>query len=80
MSKFKTISFYAKCSDLCGGNIVNDSQNTFEFDGYPPKFLGDGNGINLEIDLETGHILNWKKPSDDDIVEFLDIDQEEFDK
>ena len=44
-----------------------------ESDGYVPSGFGIGGGdyIELEIDFETGQILNWKKPSDDDVEEFL---------
>ena len=40
-----------------------------EHNGYVPRFLP-GNGgdyVNLEIDLETGTILNWKKLISSDI-------------
>lgn len=55
----KTIQFYGKTSDCFGGVIKVDDKVIKEMDGYPPFFLGDGDGIDLEIDLATGQILNW---------------------
>jgi hypothetical protein len=35
-----------------------------EYNGYVPSFLGrGGDDVELEIDLETGQIVGWKKPS-----------------
>lgn len=63
------IRVQAKCSDMCGIYLIGDpnhQQNTVH-DGYVPKELGIGGGdyISFEIDLETGQIVGWKKPSDE---------------
>ena len=65
----KSISFYAKCSDRFGCSIKEDGEAVGRYEGYPPAFLGDPHrdGINLEINIETGQILNWKKPSEEEI-------------
>lgn len=52
----------AKCSDLCFMSLV-DSNGQFrgEYDGYVPDFfpgLHYGDYIELEIEVETGRILN----------------------
>ena len=54
----------AKCSDLCWLRIDNDDgEPLLEHDGYVPDFMPGqhwGDYIDLEIDVETGVILNWK--------------------
>ena len=43
-------------------------------DGYVPSFFpGDhyGDYLILDIDLETGQILNWKRPTAGEVVEML---------
>ena len=62
-----TICISAKCSDLCYTQLVNkDGVILAQKDGYVPKFMpGEhyGDYVMLDIDLETGTILNWKRPS-----------------
>lgn len=58
-----TIRISAKCSDLCYSEIINDDRNLVaENDGYVPENIGIGGGdfVELEIDLQTGKVLNWK--------------------
>jgi hypothetical protein len=65
LPKIKTISFTAKCSDLFSA-AAKDASGQFagEYTGYVPPWLDkDGDYIELTIDVETGQILNWKKPS-----------------
>jgi hypothetical protein len=65
-----TITISAKCSDLCYVQLLDkDDRLLAQRDGYVPKFMpenGPENGgdyVVLDIDLETGIILNWKRPS-----------------
>ena len=71
--KAKSMSISAKCSDMFGGTIKDEEGNDlFEYDGYVPDFFpGDhyGDYIQLDIDLDTGRITNWKKPTAKDIAE-----------
>ena len=66
----KTISISAKCSDLFGAFLYDGNKLVGEYDGYVPEWLPNpknqhfGDYINLEIDIETGRILNWKKPTE----------------
>jgi hypothetical protein len=55
----RTMKFYAKTSDCFSGLICEDGKVLKDIDGYPPLFLGDGDGVELEIDLATGQILRW---------------------
>lgn len=67
--KAKTITISAKCSDLCYAVLLDEQGNQIgeEHDGYVPKFFPDdhyGDYVMLDIDLETGKILNWKAPTE----------------
>ena len=57
----------AKCSDLCFAQLQNSTGRVVaEHNGYVPALMpGEhyGDYICLEIDLKTGTILNWKRPS-----------------
>jgi len=65
----RTIRFYAKTADCFCCEILEDGKSVSEedYDGYPPWFLGDGDGVALEIDLDTGQVQNWKVPSEEEI-------------
>ena len=69
--KAKTISISAKCSDLFYANILDEKGNSIkEYDGYVPDFFPDkhyGDYVMLKIDIETGKILNWKAPTQDEL-------------
>lgn len=61
--KPKILSITAKCSDLFSGHIIDEDFNVIkEYEGYVPKDLGIGGGdyVEMEIDLQSGQILNWK--------------------
>lgn len=70
----KTISINAKCSDLFYASLNDEAEGRIgEYDGYVPDFFpGEhyGDYIQLEIDIETGKILNWRKPSTKDLKIF----------
>jgi hypothetical protein len=70
----KTIKISAKCSDLMFATLhdENGKQIGSKHDGYVPDWLGvDGYGdyVNLTIDITTGEILNWKRPTNFDLNE-----------
>jgi hypothetical protein len=62
----KVMRMSAKCSDLFWAAFDDASGNTLgEYDGYVPNFMpGEhyGDYVELNIDLATGQILNWKAP------------------
>jgi hypothetical protein len=67
--KAKVISISAKCSDLFSASLDDGRV----YDGYVPKFFPGqhyGDYVELEIELETGRILNWKKPTEEDLSVF----------
>jgi len=75
MPKLKTmptmISFSAKCSDLFTASFSDAEKNEVaEYRGYVPGFFPEdhyGDYVQLDVDLKTGQILNWKAPSLADI-------------
>lgn len=71
----KTLEIVAKCSDCCCATLyADDGAELGDHDGYVPDFMpdtGGGDYINLKIDIETGQILNWKKPTAAQLEEFI---------
>ena len=65
----KTIRIQAKCSDLFFATLKNDDGTREEYEGYVPEWFPNhninhgGDYVDLTIDIETGTIVNWKKPS-----------------
>lgn len=62
-----TLRISAKCSDLCWTEYTDKDGNKTESDGYVPKNIGIdsyGDYIDIDIDMKTGQILNWKPVSD----------------
>ena len=56
----------AKVNDLFYAKLLSIAMTKLaEYDGYVPDFFPDGGGdyISLDIDINTGKILNWKSPS-----------------
>lgn len=66
--KITTLRISAKCSDLCNVQAFDANDNQIaEGDGYVPNFMPDehyGDYVMLDIDVATGRILNWIKPTD----------------
>ena len=60
----RIIKISAKCSDMCDTRVQDDGVTVHQKCGYAPGGIGIGGGdyIRLDIDAETGQILNWKKP------------------
>jgi hypothetical protein len=73
----RTIDFYAKCADRFWCAIKENGVTVGQYDGYPPKLLGDSDGVSMEIDLETGQIQNWVKPTEEDLKQILVEKKEE---
>ena len=62
----------AKCSDQCMTGYTDSKGNVTESDGYVPEGIGIGDGygdyIEINIDMKTGQILNWKPVSDAQVI------------
>ncbi len=69
-SKKLTLSITAKCSDMFLATLHNNGHYKGEYSGYVPAWFPNsnvshfGDYVELRIDVATGQILNWKKPSD----------------
>ena len=75
-----TIQLTVKCGDCFAASLVEDGHIIGECDGYVPDFMPPGSGgdyIILTIDIETGKILNWKKPTESQLHEVFGREDEE---
>jgi len=79
--KIKKISISGKTSDsLIIWAYDENGDYVGEYDGYVPDCLPgdpDGDYINFVVDVETGQILNWTKPTQEAIKELLNINTKE---
>jgi len=74
--KGKTVlSICAKCSDRFAATLIDGNGKVLkEHDGYVPKLMPGqhwGDYVILDIDIETGQILNWKKPTEEKLNLFI---------
>ena len=64
----------AKCSDLCWTEYTDSKGNVTNSDGYVPQGIGidekgdSGDYVSMDIDMETGQILNWKPVTDEQVI------------
>jgi len=69
------LSVVAKCSDMFNAILTDEKGNMLKkHDGYVPEFMpGEhyGDYVEIDIDMATGQILNWKKPSKAAINKFI---------
>jgi hypothetical protein len=76
----KTIKIHAKCRDSCSAEILDqDGEKIFDRDGYVPSFMpGEhyGDYLILDIEIDTGRILNWKPPTAQQLEEFIAGEEE----
>lgn len=62
------ITICAKCSDMFSARLVGDDgeEKGKTYRGYVPEWMpGEhyGDYVELDIDVSTGRILNWKRPT-----------------
>jgi len=69
------LSVVAKCSDCFFATLTDENGKELkEHDGYVPGLMpGEhyGDYVEIDIDVATGKILNWKKPSEAAINRFI---------
>lgn len=74
------ISICAKCSDMFSATIKDETgKDMFDYNGYVPGFFPDehyGDYVMLDIELATGKILNWKKPTKSDLKKLQEGDRD----
>ena len=55
-----------KTTDLFSAQLIEDGKETAKHDGYVPDFMPEqhyGDYIELDIDIDSGMITNWKTPT-----------------
>lgn len=72
----KTLKIYCKVRDCFTASLVDQNDETIhdQDDGYVPGFMpGDhyGDYVILDIDLDTGKVLNWKPPTAEQIQKWI---------
>lgn len=72
----KVLKIHLKVSDRFCALLVDDEGKPIhdQDDGYVPDFMPGqhyGDYVILDIDIDTGHVLNWKKPSAESIQEWI---------
>lgn len=72
----KELRMFVKCCDRFTAGIFDQfgEEIASQDDGYVPDFMPDdhyGDYIILNIDIDTGFVTNWKKPSAEQIQEFI---------
>ena len=71
----RIISISAKCSDMFSASFKDDKSSK-ELYGYVPDWFPNnkvnhyGDYVQLDIDIDTGKIINWKTPSVKDLNDF----------
>lgn len=66
----RILSITAKCSDLFNATLKVDGKEVKTHDGYVPNFMPEehyGDYVELDIDIDTGNIVNWCTPSEDEL-------------
>jgi len=75
--KIKSVFITAKCSDLCHVNFKDEHGNSIgKRDDYVPSWMPeqhDGDYVEIEIDVSTGTILNWKIPTQKELYNSIGI-------
>jgi hypothetical protein len=72
----RTIHITAKCSDMFSAQLRENNKVLAEYDGYVPAWFPNptvnhgGDYVELTIDVDTGKIVNWKKPTAANMKEF----------
>lgn len=69
----RKLTICAKCSDMFSASLRENGEMPKSYEGYVPDFFPEnhfGDYIELEIDIDTGMILNWKKPTKKDLEIF----------
>lgn len=76
----KTLKLHLKVSDCFTATLEDqDGDVLVDHDGYVPDFMpGDhyGDYVILDIDIDTGKILNWVPPREEQLRKFVNKDEE----
>ena len=71
----KTLKIYLKvCDNFTATLHDQDGVELKYYEGYVPSFMPGqhyGNYVDLVIDIDTGQILNWKPPTEEELQDFI---------
>jgi hypothetical protein len=71
----RIMSMTVKCSDMFYCNISDGEKYVLEdYEGYVPDFMPDdhyGDYVILDIDLDTGKIVNWRPNITEQVDRFI---------
>jgi len=77
----KTLKVHLKVCDMFSANLeAADGECLKEYEGYVPSFFPGthyGDYVFLDIDIDTGQILNWLPPTQEQLETFIKGDSNE---
>ena len=62
----RILKMCAKCRDMCAMVLEINGKNSGDYDDYVPDFFPEnhyGDYIEFHIDIDSGVIVNWKRPT-----------------
>lgn len=76
----KTLRIHMKVCDQFEADLKDaDGEVLKEYEGYVPDFMPEqhyGDYLILDIDIDTGQITNWVKPSAEQIETFINSEED----
>ena len=76
----KTLKIHLKVSDRFSADLVSDKgEPIHSHEGYVPEFMPGnhyGDYVILDIDIDTGQVMNWKTPTVAQIQEWIGKSEE----
>jgi hypothetical protein len=72
----KVLAICLKVSDGFNSVLTENGEFVSRYQGYVPKFFPNehyGDYVELDIDIDTGQILNWKRPT---LIELKQLDHD----
>jgi len=71
----KVLKICCKVSDSFNATLLSDKDQILtQYEGYVPDFMPEehhGDYVELNIDIDTGQILNWTKPTTEQMELFI---------
>jgi len=68
--KKRILRICAKTCDLFNAKYIVDDKEVTSHDGYVPEFMPEehyGDYVELDIDIDSGLIVNWKTPTEKEL-------------
>jgi hypothetical protein len=77
----KVLKLHLKVADMFTAELVGSNGEVLhdQSDGYVPKFMPGqhyGDYVILDIDVDTGMVLNWKPPTPEALRDWMDTGDE----